>query len=193
MREDTHVRFGDLGQLGEPNHRTGVALPVVFVRGGPTPAVLVWFVPELHPGQQICRACRGAHTRNVAPSATGIAPIGVSAVTCSCEAGIHPPAVGEFGSVGARPGHRPPPMQPPAHQAENKPPQNHHGRWRRSTATRCRGSARLRNPNSDGKSRNAARFWIRDGGVSWTGSGIACTQSTPCSRARRIGDSRRPS
>jgi hypothetical protein len=31
---------------------------VVFVRGVPTPAVLVWFVPELHPGQQICCACR---------------------------------------------------------------------------------------------------------------------------------------
>jgi len=48
----------DLGQLGEPKHRTWVALPVVFVRGVPTPAVLVWFVSELHPSQQFCRARR---------------------------------------------------------------------------------------------------------------------------------------
>ena len=48
----------DLGQLGESKHRTWVALPVVFVRGVPTPAVLVWFVSELHPSQQFCRARR---------------------------------------------------------------------------------------------------------------------------------------
>jgi hypothetical protein len=44
--------------MGEPKQRTRVGLPVVFVRGVPTPAVLVRLVSELHPGQQVGRARR---------------------------------------------------------------------------------------------------------------------------------------